>query len=74
MKVYAWMAPDRTGEDGILTVMGPHGPMPATFTKKSNAEFFRPQAQARADILGVSVRLAILEEITTEDVLTPRSS
>lgn len=74
MTVYAWMSPDRNGKDGIMTVITPVGPSAAAFGRLDLAMRFQDQAQQRANMLGIPVRLAILEESGAEVTVTPNTN
>lgn len=72
--VFAWVAADVTGNVGILSVTTPLGIAPAVFAKRSLAESFRDQAQARADMLSVDVELIEFSHPTTLETIHSRNN
>jgi hypothetical protein len=56
-RVYAWIATDRTGEDGICAAQGRDGPVPMIGSDKERIESLRPFAEGLNRMQGYPVRL-----------------
>lgn len=56
-RLYAWIATDATGEDGIPAFNGPGGPMPLVGSDKARIESLRPVAEQLVALEGYPVRL-----------------
>lgn len=74
--LYAWVGPDKSGEEGLLSFQSSLGVSGAAFSKRTSADLdlVREQVQARADILGITVRLVRFEEAEVLETLHPRSN
>lgn len=71
-EIYAWVAADRTGSTGVMSVMTALGVGPATFQRRKNADMVRDQVQQRADELSVEVKLIRFEEVEEIDSIKPK--
>lgn len=56
-RLYAWIVTDRTGEDGVPAIAGPHGPIPMVGSDKARIESLRPVAEQLNHNEGYPVRL-----------------
>ena len=56
-RIYAWVATDSTGEDGIPAFNGPLGPVPMVGSDKARIESLRTFAEALNQRHGHPVRL-----------------
>lgn len=56
-RLYAWIATDESGEDGIPALATPQGTMPMIGSDKARIESLRPRAEALAREEGYPVKL-----------------
>lgn len=75
-RIYAWVGEDRTGDLGLVSIHTSLGISAAAFHKRSSADLpiVREQVQARADILGVEVRLIAFDQAEVVETIRPKTN
>lgn len=73
-RMYAWIATDNTGEDGIPAVHTPHGPLPLVGSDKARIESFRHMAEEVNRDHGFPVRLVEFTGMVVLETLPGRGT
>jgi hypothetical protein len=70
-RLYAWIATDAEGQDGVPAVMGSGVALPLVGADKARIESFRPEAEDLAHNAGFRVRLVEFTQMVVLETLTP---
>lgn len=73
-RLYAWIATDATGEDGVPAIAGPHGPIPMVGSDKARIESLRPAAEQLNRDEGYPVRLVEFTGMVVLETLPGRGT
>lgn len=66
-KLYAWVAAEEDGGEGIIAVHSPVGPVPAIGADRERIEGYRPSAVAVSQMMGCPVRLKMFSTVAVID-------